>query len=145
MNTKISIFAIFILLFFWLGNTFYMSTLDAVIFPPVTILVDRMNLKTDRVVYNPGDVVSIQISLCKNRNYTSRTTWRLLNGTVITFPDQGSRIADVGCVKDKWFIIGQIPLYSTKGVHHLEAVSEIQVNSQKKIYLNFRSQNFDVI
>lgn len=121
-----------------------MNILDAIIFPPVTTFTDQMNLKTDKTTYNPGDIVSIQNSLCKNRNYTAKTTWRLLNGTVITFPDQGSRISKVECVKDRWFVIGQIPLYATKGIHHLEATTEIQINPQKKVYLNFRSRDFEV-
>lgn len=144
MKTKVAIFGLFIILFIWLGVSFYMNTLDAVLFPPVTTFTDQMNLKTDKTEYHPGDIVSIQNSLCKNRNYTAHTTWRLLNGTVVTFPDQGTRLAKVECVTDKWFVIGQIPLYATKGSHHLEAVTEIQVNSQKKLYLNFKSQDFEV-
>lgn len=144
MKVNFLILTVFALLFIWLGVSFYLNTLDTIIFPPVTFHTDQMNLKTDKDVYNPGDFVSIQNSLCKNRNYAVHTTWRLLNGTVITFPDQGSKIASMGCVTDKWFAIGQIPAYATKGAHHLEGVSELQLNSQKKIYLNFRSQVFDV-
>lgn len=144
MKTNLTIFAVFTLLFIWLGYTFYESTLDAVFFPPLTFSVDEQNLKTDREVYAPGDTISIQNSLCKKRNYTAKTTWRLLNGTVVTFPDQGSKVATIECVKDRWFAIGQIPLYATKGTHHLEAVTAITLNSYKTVYLNFKSQEFQV-
>lgn len=144
MKTKVAIFIFFTALFIWLGWSFYMNVLDAVIFPPLTFHVDQQRLKTDKMSYNPGDTISIQNSFCKNRNYTALTTWRLLNGTQITFPPTGSKVSSVGCVTGRWFVIGQIPVYATKGVHHLEATTEIQVNSQKKIYLNFRSQDFQV-
>lgn len=142
MTIRVLIFATFIMLFMWLGWAFYMNTLDALLFPPITTFTDQMKLKTDKDVYKPGDIVSIQNSFCKNRNYTAVTTWKLLDGTVITFPSTGSKVSTVGCVTNKWFVIGQIPLYATHDIHHLEATTEIQVNSQKKIYLNFRSQDF---
>lgn len=145
MRTNILILIIFGFLFTWLGFSFYMNVLDAALFPPITFLADQQNLKTDKTEYHAGEFISIQNSFCKNRNYAAKTTWRILNGTVITFPDQGSHVSKTECVTDRWFTIGQIPVYAAVGMHHLEGTTEVQVNSQKKIYLNFKSQEFNVI
>lgn len=144
MKTNIFILLIFGLLFIWLGWSFYENALDTILFPPVTYFVDNQNFKTDKSVYKVGETVSIFSSFCANRSFSVKTTWRLFNLTVITYPEQAQHILAQGCYKNKWFPIGAIPTYSTPGVHHLEGVSEIQVNSQKKIYLNFRSQDFEV-
>lgn len=151
MKTQIIIIVtLFLSFFIWLGSTFYYNTLDAVIFPPITAHTDQMNLKTDKDIYKPGDVISIQNSFCKNRGYTSITTWKLHNGTVITLSpldDTGKsfiKVSSPGCVTDQWFTIGVIPLYATKGTHWADATTEIQLNFMKKIYLNFRTQNFEV-
>lgn len=144
MKAQIFIIALFLALFLWLGESFYFNTLDEAIFPPFTFKTDQMNLKTDKDLYHPGDAVSIQNSFCRNRNFTVVSTWKLFNGTVITFPSSGVKVVTAMCVKDQWFVIGTIPSYATKGTHHLEATAEVQLNPQKKVYLNFKSQNFDV-
>lgn len=124
---------------------FYYDQVDGVWNPAITFQTDQMNLRTDKNAYRPGDTISVQNSICKNRNYGIHTTWKLVDDVVISFPDQGTRIVKMECVKDRWFEIGKIPQFASKGMNHLEAVSEIKINPIKTIYLNFRSQDFQVL
>lgn len=101
-------------------------------------------LQTDKATYHAGDTIYIINSVCKNRNYSAHSTWRLVNETIITFPDQGTKLSTTGCFKDKTFPIGVIPPYSIPGLHHLEGTAAITVNQFRTIYYTFRSVDFDV-
>lgn len=124
----------------------YCQDIDGVyVNPPFTFHTDEQALKTDKTVYHRGDPIYIVNSLCKNRNYSAATTWRLVNETVITFPEQGARLSSVGCVENKQFFIGVVPPYSIVGTHHLEATAAIMLNRLHTVYYEFRSQDFQVI
>ncbi len=110
---------------------------------PITFRVDQLNLKTDKAVYKAGDTVSVFTSHCRNRSYSIDTSWKLVNETVITFPEK-TAVATKGCTLDKWIPVGEIPAYSHLGVHHLEAVMAIKVNGIHTVYVNVRSQDFQV-
>lgn len=124
---------------------FYYQNIDGTWNPPITFQTDQMALKTDKEIYRPGDTISIQNSICKKKNYVVHTTWKLVDDVVISFPDQGTRIVKVECVKDRWFEIGKIPQFASRGTNHLEAVAEMKINPLRTEYFNFRSQNFTVI
>ncbi len=120
-----------------------MQHIDGVVLDkPYQLFVDPMNMKTDKRVYHHGDTISILTSICKYRNYTAKTTWRIVNATVIYFPEQASRVSGIGCLKDKWITIGKVPLYTQFGTHHLEGSSEIQLNELHSIHADFRSEDF---
>lgn len=136
-------------LFCWLilgwGFLIYMQNIDGVLIrKPLTFSVDTQNLHTDKAVYRRGDPISLEFSLCKNRSYTAQSTWRLINETVVTFPTMGTKIATVGCVKDKWFLIGVIPIYAVSGIHHLEGSSVVTLNPLHQIFYQYRSVDFTV-
>ena len=108
------------------------------------MLVDPMHLETYKSVYYPGDTVSIQTSICRNRDYSARTTWRLFNETVITYPSQVVRILSRGCLRNKWFPVATIPPCAINGTHHLEAVTEIRINPLQTLTYTFSSVVFEV-
>ncbi len=124
----------------------YLQSMDGTLFnEPFTMYVDPLNMKTNKMIYHQGDMVNLLTSVCKHREYSARITWKLINETVITYPDTGTRIAGVGCITDKWVPIGVIPPYAVPGLHHIEGVSEIQINPLRKLYFNYRSQDFQVL
>lgn len=123
----------------------YMQTIDGTyIGYPVTWNVDPLKFKTEKDIYHRGDVLRIYTDYCRNRTFTALTTWRLLNNTQITFPPKGPNIQTVGCTK-AWVTIAEVPSYAVLGTHHLEGTTEIQVNPLKKIYIDFKSQDFQVV
>lgn len=127
------------------GYLYYLNNLDGVIFEkPVVWNVDPLNFKTDKTAYHRGDTIQIYTDYCRTRTFTALTTWRLLNNTQITFPPRGPNVQRVGCTKT-WVSIASIPDYAVFGTHHLEGTTEIQVNPLKKIYIDFRSQDFNVV
>lgn len=133
--------------FVFIGSFYliYIQNIDGVyINQPATFFVDNQNFKTDKQVYQRGDIVSIFTSFCMNRTVTTLSTWRLINETVITFPTTPAHLLPKGCVKNKWVPIGGIPNYAVSGVHHLEGTSELKLNNLHSIYLYFRSQDFTV-
>lgn len=125
----------------------YVQTIDGVyVNVPFTFdaSIDHLALKTDKPVYRPGDTISILMSVCKHRNYRAITTWRLFNETVITYPSKGTVISGIGCLKDKWVVIGEIPPYAIPGLHHLESDSDVILNPLHTIYWHNRSVDFQV-
>lgn len=135
------------LLFIWvIGGSFvlmYMQNIDGVLVDkPATFNVDIQNFKTDKEVYHRGDTVKIYTDYCRNRSFEARTTWRIINATQITFPEKVTQNT-AGCTKN-WIAIGDVPFYAVSGVHHLEAVSALKISPIKTIYINFRSQDFNV-
>lgn len=135
---------VLMLLFGSFGYLYYLQHLDGVYFEkPVVWNIDPLKFKTDKDAYHPGDPISIYTDYCRTRDFTALTTWRLLNNTQITFPPRGPNIMTKGCTQ-KWVFIADIPLYAVVGPHHLEGVTEIQVNPLKKMYINFRSVDFQV-
>lgn len=123
----------------------YFQNIDGVFLnKPLTFNTNEQALVTDKTVYRPGDTIRIKNSVCRNRDYIAHTTWRLYNETVITFPDQGTKLGGKGCVTDKWFEVGKVPPYAIEGVHHLEATSAVTVSKFKTIYYYFRSVDFYV-
>lgn len=124
----------------------YMQNIDGVLINrPITFNTDQNNLVTDKNIYHRGDTISIYNSLCKNRNYSVKTTWRLINETVVTFPDQGTKIPKVECVTHRLFVIGVIPQSAVDGAHHLEATAAIQLSAIHTVYYDFKSVEFTVI
>lgn len=127
------------------GLLYYYQNLDGTVFnPAITFKVDQHALLTNKQVYHQGDNIFVYNSLCKNREYEARTTWRLYNETVITFPDQGARLSSIGCVDNKLFLVGTVPVYTVPGRHHLEATTAIKINRFRTIYYSFRSVDFYV-
>lgn len=121
----------------------YYQSIDGLWNPPAIFKVDINNFKTDKEIYHTGDAVSILTSYCRTRDFEAHTTWRLINATQITFAEKVSQMTK-GCTTDKWIVIGVIPPYAYSGTHHLEGITAIKVNPLKTIYLNFRSQDFQV-
>lgn len=133
-----------VLAFVWMGMQMYDSLDGVYINKPLVFNTDVQNLQTDKKVYHPGDSVSLLWNICKTRNYTSKTTWRLINETVVTFPDQGSKIAGIGCLVNKSITVGEIPRTAVPGTHHLEGVAAVTIDTPKTLYYSFRSQDFQV-
>jgi len=121
---------------------FYQNLDGTAFFPVFTFKVDQLALKTDKPVYHPGDNIFIFNSLCKNREYEARTTWRLYNETVITFPDKGTQLSSIGCFDNKKFLVGIVPPYALPGVHHLEGTTAIKISRFRTVYFSFRSVDF---
>lgn len=101
-------------------------------------------LQTDKTIYRIGDVVELRVSVCRNRDFTSDTTWKLWNETVQTFPDMGLRVSGKGCTIDKLSPVGVIPAYAVPGVHHIEGEQAIVLNSDHTVYYHYRSVDFQV-
>lgn len=135
-------------MFAWilLGSAYliYLQSIDGVLLnPPATFYVDLQHFQTDKTVYQRGDSISIFTSYCRNRAFEARTTWRLINATQIIFAEHISQMIP-GCTTDKWAVVGVIPSYSLSGEHHLEGITAITLNPLHTIYLNFRSEDFEV-
>lgn len=137
----------FLLCFVLIGSLYliYIENIDGVyINQPFTLYVNGQDFKTDKQIYKKGDEVSIFTFFCKNRPYTTQTTWRLVDDIVTTFSDQTSKISTIGCLKNKYVSIGKIPPYVISGTYHLEGSSEIIINPLHTMYYSYRSQDFQV-
>jgi hypothetical protein len=140
-----------IILFTWvmLGSLvlIYFQNFDGVIVHvPLTLKVDALTLKTDKPVYKPGDTVYVQISFCKNYEYTSTTSWNLVNSIIRPFPAKAYTIP-VGCVGPEWFPVVKIPTddaFVGDGIYHLEGTTQIEVNPLRTVYYYFKTENFQI-
>lgn len=121
----------------------YFQNIDGVILnKPITFSVDTQKLKVDKQVYRRGDPIFVVFSFCRHRNYTAKTSWRLINDTVIAFPEISANYTKT-CFNGKAFI-GTIPPYSISGLHHLEGTSALRVNALNTIFINYRTEGFTV-
>lgn len=146
MTMKYLAWVVLVFLFGSFGYFYYLNNLDGVVFDKPFTFADNINIsnfKTDKELYARGEPVSILTSYCVDRDFTALTTWRLINATQITFAEK-TGVMKVGCVQDRWVVIGVVPAYAVKGKHHLEGISAIKINAVKTIYVKFRSQDFDV-
>lgn len=136
--------------FWWMGSQFY-GQLDGVYFnKPYIPCVDILNLKVEKPVYHIGETVKYHGCADRTRDYEVRTTWRILNATVITYPDKGIQAVSAGHFEGL-VPVGDIPKYATPGTHHIEGTAEIFLHPSdenkpaKTIYIRFRSQDFQVV
>lgn len=126
-----------------IGLLEYVQKIDGeIVNKPATFNVNILNFKTDKEIYHPGDVVKIYTDYCRTRSFEAKTTWRLINATQITFAEKITQNTP-GCTQN-WIAIGVVPTYAVNGTHHLEAVSALILNPLHTVYLNFRSQEFQV-
>ncbi len=136
-------------LFAWLicgwGFLIYVQNIDGVyIRKPLVFHMNTNAFEVDKPVYHRGDRIMGKFSLCRERNYTAQSTWRLVNETVVTFPTTGTKVLSNMCIVDKWFDIGVIPPYAIPGVHHLEGSSVVTLNPLHQMYYTYRSVEFQV-
>lgn len=125
-------------------SNFYNQTIDGVfINKPITFQVDTQALKTDKTAYHRGDEVSVLFSYCIHRGYRASATWRLIDDTVITFPEKDV-VATPGCKTNVLVPIGQIPPYAYLGTHHVTDSVAITLNAAHTIYYEFKSADFQV-
>ncbi len=124
---------------------FYMQHVDGVFMrKPLTFHMNPMEVSTDKAVYRRGDMISLRFSLCRNRDYTAESTWKLVNETVITFPAQGTKVLTNGCFTDKYFPIGRVPEFAVNGTHHLEGASVVTLNPLHQLFFKYKSVDFVV-
>lgn len=110
---------------------------------PISFQVDTQNLQIERPVYHSGDTIRTLFSFCRYRNYTTKSTWKLVNEIVITYPET-STVLKPECVTNRWITIGVIPPDAIPGAHHLEGVTQIQLNPLNSVYINYKSEEFQV-
>lgn len=142
---KLAIYALFA--WFILGTVYltYMQHIDGhYVNKPITFTVDTQNLHVEKLRYAPGEEIRVFFSYCRHRNYTTRSTWKIINETVVTYPEK-TAVLKPECVTNRPVAIGSVPQYAVKGEHHLEGVTQITINPLNVIYINYRSEPFTVI
>lgn len=123
----------------------YFQKIDGVfINKPITFSVDTQALPVEHAVYHRGDPIKVEFSYCRNRTYSTRTTWKLINETVVTYPEVQA-VLKPECVQDKWVTVGAVPEFAVPGKHHLEGLTQIQINPANIIYQEYKSVDFQVI
>lgn len=123
----------------------YETQIDGIyINKPITFYSDPLNLETDKPIYHRGEDVYIRVSYCRNRIYSANTQWKLINETVVLYPTM-TNLLPVQCVKNKLYKTGIIPTTAFLGVHHIEGISEVQINPFNTIFVQLRSVDFNVI
>lgn len=117
---------------------------------PYIPCTDIKNLQVEKLIYRIGETVKYHACATRTRNYEVRTTWKIVNATAINYPDNGIKVVSPGHI-DGLVAIGDIPKYATPGTHHIEGVAEIFIHPgdqnvpQNIIYINFKSQDFQVV
>lgn len=122
----------------------YWQSIDGVLInKPITFYVDTQNLKTDKTVYKIGDPISVLFSFCRHRDFTTTTQWKLINETVVFFPELKYTL-HAECQKNKYVYIGTIPPYAIPGLHHLEGTTAAKFNPLSTLYYSYVTQDFEV-
>jgi hypothetical protein len=122
---------------------FYQNVDGSFVRRPITFSVNVNALQTDKAVYHKGDPVLVHFAYCRYRSFSASTQWKLVNETVVFFPEQ-NYILKPEC-SDRWIQIGEIPSYAVLGPHHFEGTTAAYINALHTMYFNYRSMDFDVI
>lgn len=139
---KLPIYILFAIVMLGSATLLYFQHIDGTWNPPITFKVDTQALETDKPSYGVGQWVSVHFSYCRLRAFTTRTQWQLVDDTVIFFPEQ-SYLLKPECI-DKFVAIGQIPPYTILGTHHLEGMTQIQLNPLKTMQITYKTKDFNV-
>lgn len=127
----------------------YMQYIDGVyVHKPFVLYVDPQAIVTDKIIYHPGDLIQIYTSYCRYRNYTAIATWKMVDGTEITFSNINGnglpKIVAPECVTNKLIPIGIIPDYASPGTYHLEGATQLTLNHLHTLYYTYKSINFQI-
>jgi hypothetical protein len=70
------------------GIIIYFQNIDGVLLrKPITFTIDANALQTNKPEYHIGDTVYLKIGYCRHRSYAAKTQWKLVNETVVFFPE----------------------------------------------------------
>jgi hypothetical protein len=123
----------------------WMVYIDGTIVNP-PMLYDSTLLRTDRVEYAPGDVVSVYLDVSKLRDVPGRITWQLVNGRVFPYATRELRYP-VGAY-EKWYALEseRLPTANlTEGdAYHYEALVEKDVNPLRTVTYKLRTVDFRI-
>jgi len=137
-----------ILTFFVVAGSFvvaYFQYIDgSLVRKPITFGVDIKNLQTQHEMYRPGETVRLKFSFCRHRSYELTSNWKIVNATIVFFPEV-RLVVTPACIEDKYVEIGHVPFTTVPGPHHMEGTSAVKVNNLRTIYIDYRSEEFQVI
>lgn len=122
----------------------YYQNIDGVyVNKPISFSVDTQALQVNKPSYRAGDTIDVLFSYCRTRDFTTLSTWKLINEFVVTYPETRT-VQKPECVTNRWVAIGVVPPDAIAGTHHLEGTTEIQLNALHSVYVDYRSVNFQV-
>lgn len=112
--------------------------------------VDPLNFKTEKDVYNRGEMVRIYTSFCKNREATAGSLWTLVNEQIIFFsPKVPEKELPIGCYPENQteltlVNIHIIPDDVVNGEHYFVGVGTQVLPNGKIIKTSYKTQKFIV-
>lgn len=122
---------------------FYWKFADGVIFnKPIVWTSDRMNIVTDKEIYEKGEMVKGHIGFCKLKNITGHLQWTLVDHYLIIYQGRDTVIGE-GC-REVDFDIQEIPKNTQSGSMHFEGFLSYKVNPFSSVVIELRTKTFKV-
>lgn len=106
----------------------------------VTVNVQPMKILTPEV--KAGGVVRWEIDLCKHTNTPTVIDRRLVDGTVVSYPEKVAT-AGKGCVVLQ--VAEEVPAYVEPGTYYIEEIGSNKVSPIKTVYRKYRTEDFQVV
>ena len=107
------------------------------------IIKNSQSLPVSQLTYNTGDRIVYTLDYCKTRNITGSVSRALVDDYRLTFEDVNSNL-ETGChvVKINEIVI---PEFTQPGTYHLEITGTYQINVLRKLVVELRTVNFNII
>lgn len=124
---------------------FYEVFLNGVVNPVLKFNTDPMSMPTDKLSYKPGEIVSVEIDVCKKRNIEATAQWALVDGFLVDYPSYTISV-EPSCIK-VWHPIGEVPtgnFIQKNDVVHVEGWVKYKLNDFNTQVYRLRSKEFTI-
>lgn len=113
---------------------------------PIVDKTDAMDIRTDKMVYSPGEEITVYNSFCKYTSLPSKISAQLVDGEIISMSTRESNLPP-GCYGvEKPFSVNitKIPTVISPGKWHLRWTVTYQVNPIKQIVYTRKTHDFEI-
>ena len=124
---------------------FYWTFIDGELIRKVIIIENPSELKTEKDVYIPGEMVRAYISYCKYRNIPAVYQSALVNHTLTLYSSQERNSGIMGCKKDVLIDLEVIPPNSYADTFHINRTLKYRVNPLREVIIQLKTVDFKVV
>lgn len=126
------------------GLVGYWELIDGGLIGKVITIQNPLQVKTEKTIYHPGEMVQGYITFCKYRNVVATIKDALIDDYLKEFSPRDTTSGVIGCKQNLLVNFDLIPPDTFPEKYHITRTLEYNINPLKTVVIQLQTNSFEV-